>query len=86
LDFADLEKKSSLADGETRESSLEAYATAVRVYQSIVLELQDVSSQDPAIQGTILERAAVAKETVDYYEVLIRRPEPGPGIPVIQRV
>jgi hypothetical protein len=64
---ADFGWRPGLSDGKAPESSLEAYANAVRLYQSVVLELQDVESQDPVIRGHILERAAEAKEIVNYY-------------------
>lgn len=49
------------------ESTLEAYAEAVRAYQEIVLQLQDTSSSNPEALGAILHKAEAAKETVKRY-------------------
>ena len=67
MSCAGVERKTGLSDGKVRENFLEAYANAVRMYQNIVLELQDPESQDAATRGSILKRAEAAKETVKYY-------------------
>jgi hypothetical protein len=72
MSCANFEREIALSHEKARQSSLEAYANAVRLYQSIVLELQDVTSQDPAIQGNILGRAAAAKEAVRSYRSAYR--------------
>jgi len=56
-----------LHEGREHEQALEAYAHAVRLYQDIVLELQDSGSSGAASVGTLLERAAAAKATVNRY-------------------
>ena len=72
MSAADFERKAGRSDDEVRESSLEAYANAVRMYQGIVLELQDAQLQDPATRGNILERAAAAKEMANQYRIASR--------------
>jgi hypothetical protein len=37
------------------------------MYQDIVLELHGIESQDPESRASILEKAAAAKERVNYY-------------------
>jgi hypothetical protein len=52
--------------------TLEAYAQAVRVYQEIVLELQDTTWTNPEVLGAVLQKAEVAKETVNRYRASYR--------------
>jgi hypothetical protein len=47
--------------------TLEAYAQAVRMYQEIVLELQDTSSTNSEVLGAVLQKAEAAKQTVNRY-------------------
>jgi CHAD domain-containing protein len=47
--------------------TLEAYAEAVRAYQEIVLELQDMSSTNSDVLGAVLQKAEAAKEAVKRY-------------------
>ena len=54
-------------NGREHAKALEAYANAVRMYQDVVLELQESVSLDPASLGSVLERAAAAKAMVNRY-------------------
>jgi CHASE3 domain sensor protein len=47
--------------------TLEAYAQAVRLYQQVVLELQDTTSNNPEVLGAVLQKAEAAKERVNRY-------------------
>jgi hypothetical protein len=55
--------------GNRHDQSLEAYARAVRAYQSVVLELQNAESLDLVILGPVLERAAAARGLVNRYRI-----------------
>jgi hypothetical protein len=57
---------------ETAEQSLEEYAQAVRVYQAIVLELQDASSDDPEVLSVVLRKAVAAQQAVNHYRTAYR--------------
>ncbi len=63
MSCADFRWEAGLSDGKAAESSLEAYANAVRVYQSVVLELQAVESQDRGDARTHIRTGCGGKST-----------------------
>ncbi len=64
------------------EHALEAYANAVRLYQNVVLELQNAGSLDASSLGSVLERAEAAKAVVNCYRGAHRQLSHIPGMPL----